>query len=386
MSDPRKRQLPSSDDPELGGRLEKLLQHVHDLGLGDAALATSYEVIGEILGERARMAHDRAEHAGIAEEVIEAPIFVTGLPRSGTTLLHMLIGADPNNRMPKLWEVARPSPPPGLGREIEARRGRTDQELKDLLRVDPTLLQAHPYFDEGGEAAAECEHLGVLDFHFVRRTLGYYSRIPAFLNVELIESDVAFFRSHKQILQHLQWRTAPKRWTLKGTEHYIRLHALKTVYPDARIVWIHRDPQKVFPSIMALHCNLAEGMSGQPVDRVAFGRQLLNRYGAMLETAMQSEFLRHPDVVHLLYADFAADPVAAIASCYAQLRLPFDAETEASIRGWLTSNRGDRHGRFKYDLGSFGIDRDELEARFAGYRAAFDIPFEGSRVASAAAQ
>ncbi|WP_337189177.1 sulfotransferase [Phenylobacterium sp.] len=365
--------------PELGARLSKLLDHIRNAGLGDDGLAIAYRVVDDILAQRERIAQDRRDMPEIAREAISRPIFVTGLPRSGTTLLHVLIGADPANRTPRLWEVARPSPPPALGRDVEARQRKTDQDIAELLQRDPSLLQSHPYFDAGGASAAECEHLGVLDFHFVRRTMGYYSEAPGFLNVDLIDDDVAFFESHRRILQHLQWRAPRRRWVLKGTEHYIRLEALKTVYPDAHVVWIHRDPQKVIPSIIALHCNLAEGMSGRPVDRRAFGRELLDRYAGMIDRALASPFARHPDVFHLRYADFAADPVAAVRSVYKGFGLPFGDTAAAAVEGWMTdsANQGDRHGRFRYDLADFGLGRADLEARFSAYRAVFGIPFEG---------
>lgn len=367
--------------PKLGGRLRKLLGHIDGLRLSTETVRIAYRVIDEILEQREMLALDRERYPEIAAEEIVAPIFVTGLPRSGTTLLHVLVGSDPNNRTPRMWEVARPSPPPGLGEEIDSRRRRTDRDIAELIRVDPSLLQAHPYFDEGGSAVAECEHLGVLDFHFVRRTHGYYSEIPAYIDVQLIESDEAFFHSHRQVLQHLQWRAPKKRWALKGTENFVRLAGLKAVYPDAHVIWIHRDPQKVFASIMEMYCALAEGMGGAEIDRPALAGQLLHRYGDMLDKALASNHVHHPDVLHLRYADFSADPVGAIRRAYELFDMPFDETTAAAIQNWKSNNQGDRHGKFKYSLESFGFDREALEERIGPYRAAFDIPFEGAKAA-----
>ena len=363
----------------LGTRLERLLQYLRDqANLDDSGTSAALETISDLLARRAQLLADHARHPEIGREVIERPIIVTGCPRSGTTLLNMLIGQHPDNRIPQWWETTRPSPPPALSTASDGRLADADQDIAELLRVDPSLLLSHPYFDEGGRTAAECESLGALDLRVIRRTI--YFRVPAFIALDLMDNAVEFYEFHKKVLQQLQWRMPRRRWALKGVEHHVRLEALKTVYPDAAIVWVHRDPQKIFPSVFELNARLIEGTLGRTVDRPTLGAKLMEIYGGMLDRAAASPLIDHPDIYHLRYTDFAADPIGQIRDIYNRFRLPFGPAAERAIQDWLDApaNKGDRHGKFTYSLDDFGITPQTLEQRFAAYRAKFAIPFENA--------
>lgn len=364
----------------LGTRLKRVVDYLNEnCALDMAGRAAAVDTIGSLLAHRAMLLADQERYPAIGQEVIERPIIVTGLPRSGTTLLNMLIGQHPDNRIPEWWEVTRPSPPPALVPPPNPRLAEGHQELRDLLAVDPSLLMSHPYFDQGGHAAAECEAFGALDLRVIRRTM--YFRVPAFIALDLMDDAAEFYAFHKKILQQLQWRSPRKRWALKGVEHHVRLEALRAVYPDAIVVWLHRDPQKVFPSVFELNARLTEGVLKQPLDRASFGARLLEMYGGMLDAAMASPLIDDPDIYHMRYADFAAAPVEAIAAVYRRYDLLFDMQARQAIRTWLDdpANRGDRYGKFTYKLEPFGITPEILEKRIAPYRAKFGIPHEEAR-------
>jgi hypothetical protein len=252
-------------------------------------------------------------------------------------------------------------------------------EMAELVALQPNLLQSHPYFDQGGHALMECEKICVLDFRYLFRSAFY--RVPANVSVSLDADQIEFYLFHRAVLQALQWRRPERRWALKGTEHHAHLAALKEVYPDAVVIWIHRDPQKVVPSVMELLASFSEGVTGKPVDRPAYGRLVLRRYQANLAKAMASPMVDHPDVHHLRYADFAADPFGQIEAIYRRYDLPFTAATGAAMRAWYDApeNKGDRHGKFKYALSDFDLTPADIEASMADYRARFEIPFEGQR-------
>ncbi|VWX50596.1 sulfotransferase [Novosphingobium sp. 9U] len=364
-------------EDSLGGRLDKLVNYLNEAALDAEGQSAAIETVSDLLSRRAHLLQDHIDHPEIGEEVIDSPIIVTGCPRSGTTLLNMLIGQHPDNRIPEWWETTRPSPPLGIMQPDDPRRADADQEVADLVRTDPSLLLSHPYFDEGGAAAAECEAFGALNLQVMRRTL--YFRVPAFLSIDLMDDPVEYYRFHKKLLQSLQWRMPKRRWALKGVEHHVRLEALKTVYPDAKVVWVHRDPQKIFPSVFELNARLVEGTIGKPVDRKEVGARLMEVYGGQLDRATQSPLIGHPDIHHLLYADFAASPVAQIEAIYRKFDLPFDERASAAMTQWLERNKGDRHGKFSYSLEAFGLTPEALEERFGAYRQRFGIPVEGVR-------
>jgi hypothetical protein len=360
-------------------RLERLLTHLdRDLGLDAHGRQMAHETVADLVARRAALLEDRERYPEITQEVIERPLIVTGQARSGTTLLHSLIAADPNSRAPAWWDSMRPSPPPGISPPDDPRIAQMTAEMAAIVALQPNLLQSHPYFDEGGPALMECEKIAVLDLRYTFRSA--FFRIPATLQIKLDDDDwTTLYAFHRMVLQALQWRRPKKRWALKGTEHHAHLGELKAIYPDAAIIWIHRDPQKVVPSTLELIASLAEGFTGKPVDRPTFGRLTLQRYQATLNAAMASPLIDHPDVVHLRYADFAADPVGNVECAYRRHGLPFNDGVRAAMQAWYDSpaNKGDRHGKFRYDLSAFDMTTDDIEAAMSGYRARFNIPFEG---------
>jgi len=165
---------------------------------------------------------------------------------------------------------------------------------------------------------------------------------------------------------------------LKGTEHHARLDGLKAVFPDAIVIWVHRDPLKFVPSLLELLSGWFEGVLGQPVDRPTMGPMFLAAYQAMLEAGLASAVCDHPDTCHVLYADFIADPVAAIAKIYARYGLPFDDDAAHAMEAWYgdPANRGDRHGRSAYSLDAFDMTAEDIDRQLARYRARFGIPYE----------
>lgn len=361
---------------DLENRLSRLLHHMDaEMDLDDDGRQAAYSTVLEFLITRTGLLEDRQRHPGLAESEVKQPIFVTGLPRSGTTLLHSLLAADPNSRAPEWWESIRPSPPPGLSEGPDPRIELANAEIRSVLALQPGLMKSHPYFDQGSHTLMECEPLAVTDFRHILRTA--YYRVPGVVRIELNQDPEAFYQYHRKVLQALQWKRPEKRWALKGTEHHVRLEALKSVYPDAIVIWLHRDPQRVFPSLMEILTSVAEGIAG-PVDRPVFGRGVLERYSAMLDRAMGSPLIDHPDVHHLLYADFVRDPIGMVRGVYTSHSIPFGDEQANAMTQWMQdpANRGDRHGKFVYDLESFGVTRDALEDRTAAYRRRFAIPFE----------
>jgi hypothetical protein len=339
----------------------------------------AHETVVDILERRARLFADRERYPDLTKEEIRQPLIVTGQARSGTTLLHSLIAADPNSQSPAWWDSMRPSPPPGISPADDPRIEQMNREMAELVRLQPNLLQSHPYFDQGAHALMECEKLCMLDFRYVFRSTFY--RVPAYVSMSLDADPVEFYQFHRMVLQALQWRRPSRRWALKGTEHHANLPALKTVYPDAIVIWIHRDPLKVVPSVLEMLASLSEGVSGKPADRPAFGRQVLRRYQTTLETAMASPMIDHPDVYHMRYIDFAANPVGSVEAVYRRYGLPFPADTAAAMQAWCDApqNRGDRYGKFQYSLAAFDLTPADIEASMAPYRARFDIPYEGQR-------
>jgi hypothetical protein len=220
------------------------------------------------------------------------------------------------------------------------------------------------------DALMECEALYSSDLQGVYATS--FMRTPARLDlgggvVPGLGDVEGVYRTHKAMLQQLQWKGPDRHWVLKGNRHSLALETLRATYPDADIVWIHRHPAKTFASLMELMVTVREGVTGRPFPHSEVGAAFLESYAAGLATAMQSPAL--DSVHHLRYGELGSDPVAAIRSLYDLLGRDWTAEHERRMRAWLAdeANAPNRRGTFHYDLSWFGLEPAQLRERFADY-------------------
>jgi hypothetical protein len=334
--------------------------------------AAAREICLQLLTTRLRFFEDRKRFP-IAGEAIAAPLFATGEPRCGTTLLHALLSVDPNGRSPRFWEVADPSPPPGLAAPDDPRRAVADAYWRDANERMPLWLASHPYNDMLGEGLPECERTWAFDFQHLGPTVWWRAAIPMQMT-GLPTDHQAQYRLHRMMLQACQYGRPEKYWTLKGF-HGGKMGALFETYPDARVIWIHRDPVQCIASRIAMVIALDEGATGQPLDRKAAAAFWLGVSRASIAAGLNTRWLDDPRVHHVRYGDFIADPVGTIREFYQMAGKPFTPAFERAIRHYLANNRGDRHGKFAYSLDLIG----KLIAEFAPYRERFGLEIEKRR-------
>jgi hypothetical protein len=184
----------------------------------------------------------------------------------------------------------------------------------------------------------------------------------------------AQYRLHKMMLQQCQYARPKKYWVLKGF-HGARLAALFEAYPDARIIWTHRDPVQVIASRIRLIGELVEGLAGE-VDWTEQARIHLAASRASFNATMNDPMVGDPRIHHVRYPDFIADPVGTIRGYYDFAGVPFTPEADAAMRGYLRDNRGDRYGKFHYSADLIGEDLTALHAEFAPYRERFGLEIE----------
>jgi Sulfotransferase family len=176
------------------------------------------------------------------------------------------------------------------------------------------------------------------------------------------------------MLQHCQYARPKKYWVLKGF-HAPRLKAMFDTYPDAHMIWVHRDPVQIAASRVALTAELDEAMAGQ-VDWQEQARVHLAATRAGLERTLNEPMLNDPRIHHVRYTDFTADPVGTIRGFYEKAGVPFLTGTENCMREWLKNNRGDRYGKFRYSADQLGVDLSALHAEFEPYRRRFGLDIE----------
>ena len=362
-------------DPTLPQRFAVAVEHLNGLGMSADGNRRAAQVCHWLLTSRLEFTEDRNRYP-IGTEPVEAPMFVTGEPRSGTTLMHALMSVDPHARALRFWEVMYPSPPPGLAGPRDERRTRADADWREINAKMPKWLHSHPYNDMLGDGLPEDERTWAFDFRVMTPTAWW--RVPMQSLVGGLPVDAAAqYRLHKAMLQQLQYRRPRKRWVLKGF-HGFRLKELFDTYPDARLVWLHRDPVQVAASRTMMMADIAEGTIG-PVDLRAEAKKHLEMTRASIANTMSNPLVDDPRIMHIRYTDFVADHVAAVRRYYAFCGRELTAEAEAAMRAYLANNRGDRYGKFAYStqlLVDIGEGIDALHAEFAPFRERFGVAIE----------
>jgi hypothetical protein len=179
---------------------------------------------------------------------------------------------------------------------------------------------------------------------------------------------------HKMMLQHCQYTRPKKYWVLKGF-HNARLEALFETYPDAAIIWTHRDPVQTIASRIAMAAEITDGLVGS-VDWKAIARGQLAYARNSLKTTMESPWVKDKRIHHVRYVDFVADPVGTIRGFYEKYGVPWTGEAEAAMRDYLANNKGDRYGKFVYSTDMIGEDIDKLHEEFAPFRERFGLEIE----------
>lgn len=323
-----------------------------------------------LLGVRLQlMAHLHGD-PGVLDEEIVAPLFVAGAPRTGTTLLHALLAADPAHRAPLGWELLWPVPPPDPDPAIRARDPRieiAERELTLPQTVVSGLLSIHVY---GANRPKEC--LSAMSFSFRSEEFTARYHVPSYATWLFREADLApAYAMHRLVLQILQRRTGRARWVLKSPVHLHSLAALEATYPDARIALTHRDPATMLASLTSLVAHLRWAYS-ERADAAGIARDHVDRYEHTLDRVWRDGRIRH----HLRYADLVADPFTRITELYARFGIESSAAYETRLRSEIERRSGVEHGDHAYDLAAMGLDRADLRERFRRYREHFGIPEE----------
>lgn len=319
-----------------------------------------------LLAKRLALVADRNRFPEIANEQIIAPIFIVGLPRTGSTLLHGLMGAAEGVRVPMFWEMVMPSPPPEAATFDTDPRIAQAQAIVDRMPVD--LLRRHPV------AATRPEQCNLLnDWSFIHQALLASFEVPTYRDW-LYNADYApAFEAHRHTLQHLQWRN-PGQWVLKYPKHLIALDALLARYPDARLVWTHRDPATVIPSVCSLTGYMRSPTPG--FDPARFGpewatfEEIVLRRGLDIRDTLVDADTRIHD---LHYEDLMRDPVEAVAGICAKFGVPFGESSRTSVAQYIADHPKTKHGEHRYSAEEFGLTRAGLQRRFGFYIDRFGV-------------
>ena len=327
-----------------------------------------------LLENRLHMVAARKAHPEITAGKIERPLFIVGLPRTGTTILHELMAQDPANRVPMTWEVMHVHPAPEKATyETDPRIAAAEKQLAEVDRLIPGFKAMHPM---GARLPQECVALTAHDFASMVFTTTH--DLPTY-QAWLDHHDLRWvYASHRRQLQYLQWRCPAERWVLKSPGHLWALDALLAEYPDARIVQTHRDPLRVVASLASLVAVL-RSMASDRIDRNAIGKEWTERLAAGLAHAMVVRDRRPagaPPVFDMHFQELIRDEIGMVRRIYAHFDLELTAEAEGGMRRFLAANPKYKHGAHRYTLVDAGLDPATERARFRAYQERHQVASE----------
>lgn len=309
---------------------------------------------------------------GCLDAGIERPIFVLGLPRTGTTALHFLLAQDPRNQVLEFWLAAAPGPrPPPESWQADPRHRAAARALRTMYWLDPALKAIHEMTVDGPE---ECRHL--LQQSFTDDTFDSNATIPSYTKWFAAQDPRPAYARHRDVLKLVGSPTPERHWVLKYPAHLRNLDVVLETYPDACFVQTHRDPARVLPSL----CSLVTGWRGLyegSVDPAAVARWQLEMWAGIMERGIEKRRAAPEDRFFDLHLqEIAGDPVGAVRRLYAHFGRELDETAGRRMRAWLVRNPPDRHGGHRTDAERFGLGEDEVAERFAAYRERFGIERE----------
>ena len=347
--------------------LSRLLESCHKEArlnlVGKIALRTN---ILQTLCSRLWMQQDRKLYPDIARQKIREPLFIVGLPRSGTSLLHNLLAADPEHRSPLMWEVMSPSPPTVAHEKHRIQRATQSCHFFNWLA--PTFRYVHAV---GAELPQECIGLMAPTFMSDQFDAMYY--VPSYRAWFFGQDLRPAYEYHYRFLQHLQFRRAARRWILKAPTHMFAMPALLSVYPDALFVQSHRTPVHAMASVSSLVTILRSAFS-DAVDPFAACREAVNYWSETM-----NKFLRERDrlpnnrICDVEYDEISHNPVAAVRRIYDYFGWTLSREAEQRMRASVTRHAQRRPGNHRYDLSQFGSCAEEVLSAFAPYCQRFGL-------------
>ncbi len=324
------------------------------------------------LATRASLHRYASEHPDVREERIERPWVIVGLPRTGTSLLSILLGLDPLARAPLHWEAAHPVPPPTLaGAAEDPRIAQEAGQLERLLRLNPALRAMHPF---GATLAQECVAFFMLDV----RTLGVETQalVPSYGRwLERCDMRPAYAQ-HRLALQVLQSAQPTERWVLKTPNHLWCLETLLAEYPDAQILWTHRDPGPVVTSLASLNNALQRTFTRRRDPRPTAEEWRAKAFLAVSRGMAFDANARAGWCRHVAYADLLEDPVGTVERIYAHFGESVGALHRRRMQAWMRERHQSAFGRHRYDPADFGWSYAEIAEQFAAYRERYAIPRE----------
>jgi len=343
----------------------RVLCETYDKNIRDlAGRKRCQERLVNLLSVRLRTEDAFKRIPAIAEQEVLAPLFVTGLPRSGTSALINLLSAAPENRGLLQWEVQFPDPWP------DSEPGQPDPRYPHLVKAlaanqNPDFQKIH-YVD--ADTPEECVMIHAYAFSGVQ--LGFEIMLEPYRSWILAQDLEPMYAYQKRQLQMLNWRNPGERWTLKAPAHMWSLPSILKVFPDARFIWCHRNPVPVVASINSMNKQVMKMYGGDcsHMDQAEIGHAVMEWYAMSLEKGLAArEKLPAELFVDCSQQELIEQPMAVLERIYNKFDLEMSAQARAGMQAHIDANPKGKHGQHQYDLASYGLTEQEVLQRFDFY-------------------
>lgn len=329
--------------------------------------ATGTQVVAKTVVRRLRnLAATRAyvaSHPDGPAHPLGAPLVVTGLPRTGTTLLHNLLALDPGHRALRYWEALHPVPAGDGGPSVADRRAQAERALAGFYRMVPQFQAIHRTTPDGPE---ECDALLQNTFASQHFDDMFDARdYSAWLATATLAEEYKHYALQLRVLSPAS--PVGTEWALKSPSHLGHLDSLRRALPGCTILICHRDPREAVASYASLIHTLRRAYSDAAPPAVA-GSQALARSATAMARAMNArDTIGDGAFVDVSYPQLVADPVATMAGVYRRLGRPFDAGLAEAVRQQTARHPQHEHGPHRYNLGRFGLTSAAVDDAFAVY-------------------
>lgn len=325
-------------------------------------IVSAYQLVG-LLASRLRTQQWFEMRPDAASIRIERPIVITGLVRTGSTALHYLMGANPDMQCLQYWLALHPQPrPPRATWEAATDFQHAHIELEMMYRAGKHMLEAIHYM------SAECpdEPGRVLAQGFSDDRFEVVNTVPTFSEWYANTVHRETYARHKRVLQLVGSYEPDKRWLMKYPVHLRNLDALLETYPDACVIWTHRDPADVLPSYVSLCAHFRSLFEKNP-DRPRIAREQKDIWARAAELGMKLRQGREEQFHDIYFNDFMADPIGEVEKAYARFDQPFSERARQALTAWKDAHKPGQFGTHNYERDDFGQSAAQVHERYASY-------------------
>jgi len=296
----------------------------------------------------------------------DAPIFITGLPRSGTSFLFDLLHTHPYLRSPLTWEIFQAQSIAKNKLEIIIKKIKTELELFSIKRLVPQLSNIHPMHHSYPE---ECQLITAYDLKSI--SFAYSANLPNYIKFITDSSFESSFRVHKMFLNSLSSKEDESIWMLKDPCHTAHIKEILNTYPDARFIFMHRNPKFSMPSISNLAYNLRLGYSDD-VDPLLVGNQMLSYWQDASEKLLNSrELIPEDQKIDIKFDHLIDDPIKIAKRIFEKFSIINDEEFTNKMEAFIDAEKLKTNHSYSYE--DFFRASGEVETKFDNYISYFDL-------------